>query len=54
MFEYKAVSYVHSIHTNVDMNVDTNMDTRNYSYEGTTYVASEVLAGVDGESSATG
>ena len=41
VFEYKAASYVHSIHTNVD----TNVDTRNYSYEGMTYVASEVLAG---------
>ena len=41
VFEYKAVTYVHFIHTNVD----TNVDTRTYSYEGTTYVASEVLAG---------
>ena len=41
VFEYKAASYVHSIHTtNMEMNVYTN-----YSYEGTTYVASEVLAG---------
>src|SRR6266498_4212583 len=45
VFEYKAASYVHSIHTNVDTNVDMNVDTTNYSYQGTTYVASEVLAG---------
>ena len=41
VFKYKATSYVHSIHTNVD----TNVDTRNYSYKDMMYVASEVLAG---------
>ena len=45
MFEYKAASYVHSIHNNVNTNVDMNVDTTNYSYQGMTYVASEVLAG---------